>query len=138
MPRQLSFDATLTPRSLPQTSDGCREFKGGPCPYASCRRHLKFDVDPDTGRLIDNFPGVEIEDMKHTCALTVAERGRHKLKTIGRMLGVGMSRAQQVEDEALRRLARKLELSPRHDINRVRGLLCAVSAAMKRDDDTRR
>ncbi len=45
-----------------------------PCPWASCAHHLKFDVHPETGELIDNAPGTPVHEMRETCSLDVADR----------------------------------------------------------------
>jgi len=58
-----------------------------PCPWASCMYRLP------------QFPGAS-----ESCALDVAERGRHTQVSIGRMLGLSKQRIDQIEKEALAKL----------------------------------
>ncbi|MEZ4273442.1 MAG: hypothetical protein R3C68_19005 [Myxococcota bacterium] len=46
-----------------------------PCLYVACKYHLYLDVNPETGSIKINFPGVEPWEMRQTYALDVAERG---------------------------------------------------------------
>lgn len=45
-----------------------------PCPWVSCRHHLYLDVNPQTGHIRLNFPGVDVADMQETCSLDIADR----------------------------------------------------------------
>jgi hypothetical protein len=61
-----------------------------------------------------NHPGREIDEMKESCALDVADRGGVTLVTVGQLLGVSMERARQIErmaaesaDVAVHELRRK-------------------------------
>src|SRR5438445_6816416 len=46
-----------------------------PCPWVACKHHLYLDINPETGSIKINFPDLEPWELKHTCALDVAERG---------------------------------------------------------------
>jgi hypothetical protein len=43
------------------------------CPWVGCKWHLMLDVDPRTGAIKVNYPGVALEDMLATCALEVID-----------------------------------------------------------------
>lgn len=98
-----SVYASTNDQTLPKSRDDCRDGPR-PCPIASCSAHLKFDVNPRTGSISDNFPGVEIEDMADTCSLDVADRGPRTHEEIGRALGVTKQRAEQIEVKATAKL----------------------------------
>jgi hypothetical protein len=73
-----------------------------PCPFVSCKFHLKLDVTT-WGGVMDNFPGVEVWDMPETCALDVAERGSHSLAVVGRLVSLTKERIRQIERKAIAR-----------------------------------
>jgi hypothetical protein len=78
------------PIDRPTLRSQCRS--GGPlavrpCPWASCMYRLP------------QFPGAS-----ESCALDVAERGRHTQVSIGRLLGLSKQRVDQIEKEALAKL----------------------------------
>ena len=92
----------------PLTRGDCLE--GGsngerPCPWVSCRYHLFLDVS-QTGGLKFNFPGLEVEDLRDTCALDIADRQGMTLDEIGELLNITHERVRQVEVKALVRLHR--------------------------------
>ncbi len=62
-----------------------------PCPFVSCRYNLYLDVSTKTGRIKYNFPGVEVCDMKESCALDVAERGGLPGYEVARIMGIKRS-----------------------------------------------
>ena len=80
----------------------------GPCPWVRCRYHLYFDLSEE-GLLSIHQPGAALAELEHTCALTAAEGGEMTLDAIGALLNLSRERVRQVEDGALRRLARALE-----------------------------
>ena len=43
-----------------------------PCPFVGCRYHLYLDVEPD-GALRLNFPDVEPDELRWSCALDLAD-----------------------------------------------------------------
>lgn len=59
-----------------------------PCPWSECRYHL--EADPDL-----------------SCALDVADEGGADLETVGRAVGFTRQRAQQIEELALRKMAKR-------------------------------
>lgn len=69
-----------------------------PCPWASCRHHLAFDINPSTGAIKVNHPDRELWELEHSCSLDVAEAGEHVLG------GVTRERARQIERAARRKL----------------------------------
>lgn len=86
-----------------------------PCPKLGCRYHLLSDkLHParEYGseamlRHIDNAEGTILEDlsgMQETCALDVADRGRHTLLEVGEVFGVTREMIRQIEARALRKL----------------------------------
>jgi hypothetical protein len=86
----------------PKTRGECKGHVG-PCGFASCYWHLKYDIT-DSGSLKDNFPGIEIDQMEHTCALDVADRGGATLQEVGRVLNITRERVRQLETRAFPRL----------------------------------
>lgn len=90
------------PRTRGDCADGPR-----PCPYVSCAHHLYLDVNGTTGAIKLNFPQLEVEEMRESCALDVADRGGLTLDEAGKAINVTRERVRQIEGEALRRLSRK-------------------------------
>lgn len=87
------------PRTRADCVDGPR-----PCPFVACRWNLYLDVDPDTGSLKLNFPDVPVEEMEHSCALDLADRGGLTLEDTGAAIGLTRERIRQVEEIAFERL----------------------------------
>ena len=89
-------------RRRPKTFGDCPP---GPCPWCSCRYHLKLDVDPVTHSVKDNFPGVDVLAMPATCSLRVAalvrEGEKRPLQDVGRFLNITLERARQLEHIAI-------------------------------------
>jgi hypothetical protein len=96
------------PSNLPATRAECR---GGPrpCPLISCRWNLYLDVEPN-GAITLNFPDREPEDMVHSCALDIAEAvyedDTARLDAVGAAMNLCGERVRQIEEKALRKLAR--------------------------------
>lgn len=107
--RLLALGEALFPRSefadveRPKTRGDCVDGPR-PCPFAGCRYHLALDVHPRTGSITLNAPGVEIEDMAETCALDVADRGRHRLISVGDLLNMTRERVRQIEGIAAKKI----------------------------------
>lgn len=78
-----------------------------PCPFASCRYHLAFDVTP-SGSLIDNFPDRELEQLVDTCALDVADRGGLTLEDAAERMNLTRERLRQIEVHGLTSLPDEL------------------------------
>jgi hypothetical protein len=98
-------DLEQTYRRRPKTWGDCLKAVRGPCPWVSCRHHLFLEVDPDTGALTINFPGLEPEELIETCALRVVQRtssdggftGRAMtLEKTGRLLNLTLERVRQI------------------------------------------
>jgi hypothetical protein len=90
------------PRTRGECASGPR-----PCPWLACKWHLYLDVNPETGAIELNFPGVapdELDHLEETCALDIADRGEHTLEEIGAALHVSTERARNIETRALERL----------------------------------
>lgn len=91
----------------PKTEGECAT-SDRPCPWISCRYHLALAIDRRTGAIKIVFPGVELEDMKETCALDIADRGSNTLEEVGAALNVTRERTRQIEADAIRKLERGL------------------------------
>lgn len=119
----------------------------GPCPWLSCRHHLKFEVTP-TGAIIDHFPGVELEDMTDTCALDVADRGGLSTDEAAVVLNMTHQRLSQVETIAREKVrgglaAHAADDAREHrgdrrgrniDIHRPEGVWAGVEGEVEHDD----
>jgi len=101
------------PVDIPRpTSRGeCRE-ELRPCPWVACKHHLYLDINPETGSIKINFPDLEPWELKHTCALDVAERGGITLEEVGEIMNLTRERIRQVE---VRGLIKLKMLSPHGD-----------------------
>ena len=75
-----------------------------PCPWVACKHHLYLDINPETGSIKINFPDLEPWEMKHTCALDVAERGGITLEEVGEIMNLTRERIRQVEVRGLLKL----------------------------------
>lgn len=73
-----------------------------PCPFVSCRNHLFLDVTA-SGSLKLNFPDLEPDQLRESCALDVADRGGTSLEDVAAAVNVTPERARQVEESALRK-----------------------------------
>lgn len=58
--------------TFPRTRGECLDAPR-PCPWVRCRHHLYLDVK-DNGLIRYNFPGLEVDELKDTCSLDVADR----------------------------------------------------------------
>ena len=79
-----------------------------PCPWVSCAQHLALDVHEQTGNVKVTFPGVDgepdLDAMRDTCALDVADRGGETLDEVGAATNLTRERIRQLEAVALRAL----------------------------------
>jgi hypothetical protein len=113
---ELKLSQTLTkpdierPRTRAECANGPR-----PCPWVSCKHHLYLDVNPETGSIKLNFPDLELENMRDTCSLDVADRGGITLEEVGEILNLTRERIRQVEVRGLLKLK---VVSPDGDIGR--------------------
>lgn len=111
--RDLAAGAAEFPASInaeyerPQTREdclpgGCNEQR--PCPWASCRHHLAFDINHRTGSIKTNFPDTEIADMRETCELDVADRMGLTLEEVAELLNLTRERIRQLEQRGLAKI----------------------------------
>lgn len=77
-----------------------------PCVRISCKHSLYLDINPETGSIKINFPDLEPWELKHTCALDVAERGGITLEEVGEIMNLTRERIRQVEARSVRRMGR--------------------------------
>ena len=87
----------------PTSRAECRE-EMRPCPWVACKHHLYLDINPETGSIKINFPDLEPWELKHTCALDVAERGGITLEEVGEIMNLTRERIRQVEVRGLIKL----------------------------------
>jgi hypothetical protein len=87
----------------PSSRAECRE-EMRPCPWVACKHHLYLDINPETGSIKINFPELEPWELKHTCALDVAERGGITLEEVGEIMNLTRERIRQVEVRGLLKL----------------------------------
>lgn len=93
-------------RHLPMTRGDCVDGPR-PCAFVSCRWHLYVDVAKAGIKL--NFPDVDdLEQLDATCALDVAELGGATLEQVGAVMNVTRERVRQLEERAMKKLARRL------------------------------
>lgn len=98
--------AVLYPEQVPplhKTRGECPEER--PCLRVVCRHHLYADVTA-FGSLQINHPNKEIDELKETCSLDVADRGEHTLAQVAEYLGVSRERARQIEIAAIKKTGR--------------------------------
>jgi hypothetical protein len=91
------------PRTRSECATGQR-----PCPFVSCKYHLFLDVNPDTGAIKINRPGVEVWEMRESCALDIADKGGASLEGVGLIINLTRERIRQVEELGLVRLKTNL------------------------------
>lgn len=87
----------------PKTRGECANVSR-PCPYVSCKYHLYIDVNEQTGSIKLNFPGLQVWDLKQSCALDVAMQGGATLEEVGEILNLTRERIRQVEVNGLLQL----------------------------------
>jgi hypothetical protein len=87
----------------PASRAECRE-ELRPCPWVACKHHLYLDINAETGSIKINFPDLEPWELKHTCALDVAERGGITLEEVGEIMNLTRERIRQVEVRGLLKL----------------------------------
>lgn len=90
------------PGGRPQTRAECVDGPR-PCPYVSCRFNLYLDVEPN-GVVRLNFPDLEAEEMKESCALDVADRGALSVDHIAPLMNITHTCVWQIEVRAVTRL----------------------------------
>ena len=63
-----------------------------------------LDVNPETGSIKINFPDLEPWEMRHTCALDVADENGITLEEVGEIMNLTRERIRQVEVRGLTKL----------------------------------
>lgn len=92
-------------RARPRLRSDCQPGGDGPwsarpCPFALCKHHLYVDVRL-AGALRLNFPGMDLEQLRDTCALDVADRGESEVNEIAELLNMSPERVGQLVAGAL-------------------------------------
>jgi hypothetical protein len=89
----------------PRTRAECEGTKV--CPWVSCKWHLMLDVNPRTGRIKVNYPGIALEDLPATCALEVIDSAPGGISTgqIGVALNITRAGARLLIEAALAEVA---------------------------------
>jgi hypothetical protein len=82
-----------------------------PCPFVSCRHHLYLDVSPRTGSIKLNFPDLEVEELKHSCSLDVAEAGALGAEELGEVMNLTRERVRQLERHGMEAIMKHLDAS---------------------------
>lgn len=96
------------PRTRGECCDGPR-----PCGFVGCRHHLYLDVNPATGSIKINYPGVGPEQLPESCSLDVADQGGVILDKVGQLMNVTRERARQMEVKALAAAAARMPAEKR-------------------------
>ena len=84
----------------PKTRSDCA-FVPRPCPFVSCRHHLYLDVSPRTGSIKLNFPDLDVDELKNSCSLDVAEAGALTAEDLGEVMNLTRERVRQLERRGL-------------------------------------
>lgn len=92
----------------PKTRADCAKVPR-PCPYVACRYHLYIDVHPNTGNIKLNFPGREVWEIEHSCALDIADEGGLALEDVGAVCGLTRERIRQMTIHGMAILAKQLD-----------------------------
>ena len=100
---QLAHDLVVPDIDRPGNRADCMEMPR-PCPFVACKHHLYLDVNPETGSIKVNFPDLEVDQLRDTCALDIADRGGITLEEVGEILNLTRERIRQVEVRGLLKL----------------------------------
>lgn len=92
----------------PRTRRDCADIPR-PCPFVSCRYHLYLDVSPRTGSIKLNFPDLEVEELRESCSLDVAEQGPLGAEELGAVMNLTRERIRQLEQRGLSTAWSRLE-----------------------------
>lgn len=86
------------PRTRADCASGPR-----PCPFVSCKHHLYIDVT-ESGSIKLNFPHLEPDQLRESCALDVADNGGLTYEAVSELTNVVRERVRQIETAALARI----------------------------------
>lgn len=109
-----SSEYTALVADRPKTRGDCKNGVR-PCPWISCSEHLYLDVNPATGTIKFNFPDRELDELRATCALDVADEGMHTLEQVGEFMNLTRERVRQVEVRGFFSLQAALMKDPDRD-----------------------
>lgn len=93
------IDTTDRPRD-----DRDCETMAKPCPFVGCAYHLYLDVNPRTGAILFNFPGLEPSELEYSCSLEEARRGGLTLEEVATRVSLTRERIRQMEVRILNKL----------------------------------
>lgn len=103
-----SEDGASAAPARPLTRGDCLEGPR-PCPWVSCRHHLFLDVK-EGGLVRFNFPNQEVEDLKETCSLDVADQGKRlSLEQVGDLVNLTRERVHLIVLQATQALRPELD-----------------------------
>jgi len=100
----------LEPETLPERPRTRGDCVNGPrpCPWLGCRHHLGLDVDRH-GR-VTLAPEGKADEQRATCALDVAEDGRHSFDEIAEILNCRKGTARSLADRGRAKMRTRGEL----------------------------
>lgn len=78
-----------------------------PCPFVTCKYNLYLDVT-NAGSIQFNFPDTEINKMKDSCVLDLAEKKLDTLEEVGIYLNITRERVRQIEIDALMKIRKMI------------------------------
>lgn len=81
-----------------------RDCPPGPCPFVACPHNLMVNVDRATEAITLNFPALEVHELRETCSLRAAKRGRLSEAQVGKLVNMTRDGVAQVVARALRKL----------------------------------
>lgn len=115
--RELELGRLLYPEDdyeRPKTRADCANGPR-PCPFVSCQFSLYLDVSPQTGAIKLNYPDLEPDGMKESCALDIADRGGTTLEEVGAIMNLTRERIRQLEVKAMAKLEAVAETASLRD-----------------------
>jgi hypothetical protein len=97
---ELAEEIEFAKKNRPRTRGDCVGVPR-PCPFVTCRSHLYLDVNPDTGNIKYNFPGLEVDELSVSCSLDVADVGPMNGDVVGVFLNVSKEAVRLTMDGAI-------------------------------------
>lgn len=88
-------------KNRPETRADCKDGLR-PCPYVGCIHNLYLEVNWDNGSIKYNFPDVEPDEMRDSCALDLIDEnpGGMTLEEVGRALNLTREAVRLIEETA--------------------------------------